>query len=285
MDLRDMTYFLQIAEYENISKAAEELHISQPPLSRQLRKLEEELGVELFTRDNGRLQLTEAGHFFRERAQEVISLVDKTRNQMAERYNGAGGKIRIGTIETLSADPDVTYQIVNNNSEEIIRMVDKGLLDIGIVREPVNSQHYERIRLQEDSWIAYIPNRNPLSQKNRTTIEIELADLRNEPLILPSRGIHEKQIKTWFEMIGAEPKVVCWYSSLVNGMSLVKNGIGTMLCPKSAQSILDYSCAVVREIVNPTMTTGSVIVWKNFHNLSESARKFIDYVKSKEVKE
>ena len=102
MDIRDMTYFLQIAEYENVSRAAEELHISQPPLSRQLRKLEEELGVELFTRDNGRLQLTEAGHFFRERAQEVISLVDKTRSQMAERYNGAGGKIRIGTIETLS---------------------------------------------------------------------------------------------------------------------------------------------------------------------------------------
>lgn len=251
MDIRDMNYFLQIAEYENISKAAEELHISQPPLSRQLRKLEEELGVELFTRDNGRLQLTEAGHFFRERAQEVISLVDKTRSQMAERYNGAGGKIRIGTIETLSAEklpkwvagfheiyPDVTYQIVNNNSEEIIRMVDKGLLDMGIVREPVNSQYYERVRLQEDTWIAYIPNRNPLSQKNRTTIEIELADLRDEPLILPSRGIHEKQIKTWFEMIGAEPKVVCWYSSLVNGVSLVKNGIGTMLCPKSAQSIL-----------------------------------------------
>ena len=298
MDIRDMNYFLQIAEYENISKAAEELHISQPPLSRQLRKLEEELGVELFTRDNGRLQLTEAGHFFRERAQEVISLVDKTRSQMAERYNGAGGKIRIGTIETLSAEklpkwvagfheiyPDVTYQIVNNNSEEIIRMVDKGLLDMGIVREPVNSQYYERVRLQEDTWIAYIPNRNPLSQKNRTTVEIELADLRDEPLILPSRGIHEKQIKTWFEMIGAEPKVVCWYSSLVNGVSLVKNGIGTMLCPKSAQSILDYSCAAVKEIVNPTMTTGSVIVWKNFHNLSESARKFIDYVKSKEIKE
>ncbi len=164
-------------------------------------------------------------------------------------------------------------------------MVDKGLLDMGIVREPVNSQYFERIRLQEDSWIAYIPNRNPLSQKNRRTIEIELADLRDEPLILPSRGIHEKQIKTWFEMIGAEPRIVCWYSSLVNGMALVKNGLGTMLCPKSAQSILDYSCAAVKEIVNPTMTTGSVIVWKNFHNLSETARRFIDYVKTKELKD
>ncbi len=298
MDIRDIRYFLQIAEYENVSKAAEQLHISQPPLSRQLRKLEDELGVELFTRDGGRLKLTEAGYFFKERAQDVIALMDNTRNQMKEKYNGAGGKIRIGTIETLSAEklprwiagfhemyPDVTYQIMNNNSDEIIQMVDKGLLDIGIVREPVNSQYYERIRLQEDSWIAYIPNRNPLSQRNRETIEIELADLTDEPLILPSRGIHEKQITTWFSMIGAEPKVVCWYSSLVNGMALVKNGIGTMLCPKSAQSILDYSCAAVKEIVNPTMTTGSVIVWKNYHNLSESARKFIDYIKEKEVKE
>lgn len=298
MDIRDMTYFLQIAEYENMSRAAEELHISQPPLSRQLKKLEEELGVELFTRNNGRLQLTEAGYFFKERAQEVMALVDKTKSQMAEKYNGFSGKIRIGTIETLSAEklpkwiagfhelyPDVTYQIVNNNSEEIIRMLDKGLLDLGIVREPVNSQYFERIRLQEDSWIAYITNRSALSQKDRRTIAIELADLRDEPLILPSRSIHEKQIKTWFEMIGTEPKIVCWYSSLVNGMALVKNGIGTMLCPKSAQFILDYSCATVKEIVNPAMTTGSVIVWKNFHNLSESARKFIDYVKTKEIGE
>lgn len=298
MDIRDITYFLEIAEHENISKAAERLHISQPPLSRQLKKLEEELGVELFTRDNGRLRLTDAGYFFKQRAQEVLSLVEKTKSQLDEKYNGVSGKIRIGTIETLSADklpkwiaefheiyPDITYQIVNNNSDEIIRMVDRGLLDIGIVREPVNSQYYERIRLQEDSWIAYIPNRNPLSQKNRTTIEIELSDLKDEKLILPMRGIHEKQINTWFDMIGEKPKVICWYSSLVNGMALVKNGLGTMLCPKSAQSILDYSCATVKEIVNPTMTTGSVIVWKNFHNLSESARKFIDFIKMKEKKE
>lgn len=298
MDIRDITYFLEIAEHENISKAAEELHISQPPLSRQLKKLEEELGVQLFTRDNGRLRLTDAGYFFKQRAQEVISLVEKTKNQIDENYNGISGKIRIGTIETLSAEklpkwiaqfheiyPDITYQIVNNNSDQIIRMVDKGLLDIGIVREPVNSQYYERIRLQEDSWIAYIPNTNPLSQKNRATIEIELSELKDECLIVPSRGIHEKQIKAWFEMIGAEPKVVCWYSSLVNGMALVKNGLGTMLCPKSAQSILDYSCATVKEIVNPTMTTGSVIVWKNFHNLNESTRKFIEFIKTKETNE
>ncbi len=297
MDIRDMNYFLQIAEYENISKAAEQLHISQPPLSRQLKKLEEELGVELFTRDNGRLQLTEAGYYFKERAQEVLALVEKTKGEMDEKYNGHSGKIRIGTIETLSAEklpkwiaefhelyPDVRYQIVNNNSEEIVRMLDKGLLDVGIVREPVNSQYFEKIRLQEDSWIAYIPNRNPLSQKNRRTIEIELADLKDEPLILPSRGIHERQIMTWFEMIGTEPRIICWYSSLVNGMALVKNGLGIMLCPKSAQSILDYSCAAVKEIVNPTMTTGSVIIWKNFHNLSEATRRFIDFVKDKEAR-
>lgn len=295
MDIKDITYFLKIAEHENISKAAEELHISQPPLSRQLKKLEEELQVELFTRESGRLRLTDAGYFFKQHAQEIISLVEKTKQQIEENFNGMTGKIRIGTIETLSAEklpkwiaefheiyPGITYHIFNNNSDEIIRMIDKGLLDIGIVREPVNSQYFERIRLQEDSWIVYIPNKNPLSQKNRTTLEIELSELKDECLILPSRGIHEQQIKTWFEMIGAEPKVICWYSSLINGMALVKNCLGIMLCPKSAQSILDNSCATVKEIVNPTMMTGSVIVWKNFHNLSESARKFISFIKTKE---
>lgn len=295
MDIRDITYFLKIAEYENISKAAAELHISQPPLSRQLKKLEKELRVELFTRNNGRLELTDAGYYFKQHAKDIVLLVEKTKQQIEENYNGLNGKIRIGTIETLSADklpkwisefhedyPDITYQIVNNHSDEIIHMLDKGLLDIGIVREPVNSQYFERIRLHEDSWIAYIPNRNPLSQKNRCTMELELSELSNELLIVPSRGIHEQQINQWFEMMGEKPKVICWYSSLVNGMALVKNGLGIMLCPKSAQAILDYSCAIVKEIVNPQLTTGSVIVWKNYHNLSESARKFISFIKSKE---
>ena len=298
MDIKDMYYFLKIAEFENVSKAAAELHVSQPPLSRQLKKLEEELGTELFTRENGRLHLTEAGYFFRERAREVILLMDKTKEQMEERYHGENGKIRIGTIETLSAGklpkwiaefhekyPGATFQILNNNSEEIIQMVDNGMVDIGIVRDPVNSHYFEKIRLEQDSWIAYIPNKNPLSEKNRRTMEIELADLKDEMLIFPLRGIHEKQITGWFEILGTEPHIVCWYSSLVNGMALVKNGLGIMICPKSAQPILDNSCAAIKEIVNPMLTTGAVMVWKNYHNLTEICRKFIDFVKQKEEKQ
>lgn len=294
MNIKDFKYFLEIAEYENISKAAIQLHVSQPPLSRQLKKLEEELGVDLFIRENGRLKLTDAGYFFKKRAQEIISLIEETKNQIDEKYNGIAGKIRIGTIETFSAEklpkwiasfhklyPDITYQIVNNNSDEIIRLVDNGLLDIGIIREPVNSQYYEKIRLQEDSWIACIPNTNALSQKSKKIID--LSELKDEWLIVPSRGMHEKQIKIWFEMIGTEPKVICWYSSLVNGAALVKNGLGIMLCPKSAQFILDNSYVTVKEIMNPNLTTSSVIVWKNFGNLSVAARKFIEFIKTNEV--
>lgn len=290
MDIKGLKYFLAIAEHENISKAAAELHISQPPLSRQLKQLEDELGVNLFIRENARVKLTDAGYFFKQRAQEVISLVDKTINQMEEEYGGAKGSIRIGTIETFSAEklpawvadfhklyPDITYHITNNNSDEIIRMVEDGLIDIGVVRDPVNSEHFERIRLDEDVWIACIPKSNALAQNTGTTIE--LAELKNEEIIVPARGIHEKQINMWFDMLDVKPKVVCWYSSLVNGVSLVKNELGIMLCPKSAQSILDAECSAVREIVNPVLSTGSVLIWKNYRSLPESSRKFVEFIK------
>ena len=94
MDIRAMRYFLEIAETENVSKAAERLHMSQPPLTRQMRQLEEELNVELFERENGRLHLTEAGYYFREHAREIVELTDKLKEEMNSTFGTYDGNIR-----------------------------------------------------------------------------------------------------------------------------------------------------------------------------------------------
>ena len=166
MDIRAMRYFLAIAETENVSKAAEKLHMSQPPLTRQMKQLEEELNVELFERESGRLHLTEAGYYFRERAREIVELTDKLEEEMKSTFGTYDGNISIGSIETVGVSvlptwitefhsqfPEITYNICYSNTEEIVRKLDLGIFDVGIVREPFNSEKYECIRLREESQL------------------------------------------------------------------------------------------------------------------------------------
>lgn len=292
MDIRAMRYFLAIADTENVSKAAEKLHMSQPPLTRQMKQLEEELNVELFERESGRLHLTEAGYYFRERAREIVELTDKLEEEMKSTFGTYDGNISIGSIETVGVSvlptwitefhsqfPEITYNICYSNTEEILRKLDLGIFDVGIVREPFNSEKYECIRLREESWIACIHKDNPLSAGDADTLE--LAELAKENLIAPGRNSHEEQIKNWFHMIGMKPHIVCLYTALGGGFELVRQGLGILLCPKSAASRLQTPDIVCKEIINPKFTSCAVVVWKKYGALSSSASRFADYLKTK----
>lgn len=290
MDTKNIRYFLVIAEEENISKAAEKLHMSQPPLSRQLKQLEEELGVELFYRDKGRVQLTSAGYFLKERGNEIIELIDKTEMQIREMYQKQPGNIYIGTIETAAANilpgwiaefnakySDMIYYVNNGNTDEIMEKVDNGLYDIGIVREPFNSEKYQSIRLPEEAWIACMQKEDLLAKEPGNTVE--LSKLAGEPLILPARNMHEEQIKRWFELLGTKPKVICWYTALVNGFMLARNGLGILLCPKTAEMLLQQEEVVCKEIINPKLTSSTVVIWKKGKRLSPAAEHFVEYIR------
>lgn len=292
MDIRAMRYFLVIAETENISKAAERLHMSQPPLTRQMKLLEEELNTELFQRENGRLRLTEAGYYFREHVREIVELTDKLQEEMKSTFGTYNGNVSIGSIETVGVSflpewisgfhakfPDVTYNISYSNTEEILRKLDLGIYDVGVVREPFNSEKYECIRLPEESWIACINKESPLAKKEGSTLE--LAELSHEDLIAPGRNIHEEQIKNWFTMIGMKPKIICLYTSLGGGFELVHQGMGILLCPKSAGLRSNGKNIICKEIINPKFTSCAVVVWKKYATISGYARKFIDYIKTK----
>lgn len=292
MDIRAMRYFLEIAETENISRAAERLHMSQPPLTRQLKLLEEEFNTELFRRENGKLRLTEAGYYFRDRAREIVELTDKLDQEMRNTFGKYNGNIGIGSIETVGVSflpiwisefnrlfPEITYNICYSNTEEILRKIDLGIFDIGIVREPFNSEKYECIRLPEESWIACLNKENPLAKREGQILE--LAELANENLIAPGRNIHEEQIKNWFNMIGMRPHIICLYTALGGGFELVKQGVGILLCPKSAASRLKDDNVVCREIINPKFTSCAVVVWKKYGSLSNSANRFAEFLKTK----
>ena len=165
MELRTLKYFLVVAREENITKAAALLHVTQPTLSRQMMQLEEELGVQLFTRSSHNIILTEQGMLLKRRAQELVSLAEKTKQELAQQQI-LNGEVAIGSGEYRSSvllaqilaqfhkqHPQVRYEIFSGNSDDIKERIERGLLDVGFLLEPVDVSKYEFVRIPiREEW-------------------------------------------------------------------------------------------------------------------------------------
>ena len=205
MELRTLQYFLTVAREENITRASEVLHITQPTLSRQMKQLEQELGTELFVRGRN-FALTEAGMLLRRRAEEVVDMMYKIESEI-ETAGEVGGVISIGSgalkssqflPEVMSAfqklHPKVRFEIYSNSSQYIKERMDRGLLDFGIMLEPIDIEQYEYIRLeQKERWGLLMRRGHPLAEQKSVTC----ADLLSVPLITPARLYVQKEISNW----------------------------------------------------------------------------------------
>ena len=179
MDIRVLNYFLMVAREENITRASQLLHITQPTLSRQLMQLEEELGVKLFQRSNHSIYLTNDGLLFRRRAQEIVNLADKAQAELKQDTDVLSGNIAIGCGEMRSAQeiaklitdfqniyPFVQFELYSGNNENIKERMEQGTLDLGLLLEPVNVVKYDFIRMRtKEQWGVLIHKDNPLSKK------------------------------------------------------------------------------------------------------------------------
>lgn len=209
MELRVLEYYLMVAREENITKAAELLHITQPTLSRQLAQMEEELGVRLFTRGKHSITLTEDGMLLKRRAQEIVDLADKTRRDLKHDEQELSGKISIGSGEVKSmhvlADwiakfhcqhPKVTFDIYSGTADEIKEQLEKGLMDIGLLAEPVDVTKYMFIRLPEKArWGVLVRKDSAIAEKEYVTAK-DLADI---PLLVPKRSSVQNELANWFK--------------------------------------------------------------------------------------
>ncbi|NEG96891.1 LysR family transcriptional regulator [Bifidobacterium sp. SMB2] len=287
MELRVLRYFLAVAEEGNITWAAQLLRISQPTLSRQLKQLEEELGVTLFHRGPHAITLTDEGRLLRERAQAIVSLADKTEIELRQSESGLGGEIVIGCGEVramtflsrrMSAfrrlHPNVRFQVTSTTSDIIQDRIEQGLMDFGLLTEPIDVSRYEYLRLDvPDHWGALVAEDHPLASHDAVTPE----DLQDEPLILPSRESVRRIISQWFGTERAERLTIAGYCNLPsNGANMAANGVGAFLCydlgntyPGSRMIPLD-----------PVLTCGTVLVWKKQGVRSPAAAEFGRFLNS-----
>lgn len=296
MDIKALKYFLAVAQERNITKAAEKLCMAQPPLSRQMKILEEELGVTLFIRGKRQIQLTEEGYYLKQQAEEIILLVEKTEQQLGKMGGSEHGTLSIGATEVCGASilsemleqfhiiaPMVHFQIWSGNGDEIRDRLEKNLVDVGIVREPFNMENYDRAFLRREPWIAVFSKEHPLAEGTEGGIEISM--LKEEPLMIPIRQPIQNEINSWFNEMVTERNIFCLYNSLISVMGLVEHGLGIAICPESARSLTNREKLVYRKIIRPEHESQIFLVKKRFQVMTTASELFwkfaLDYASEK----
>lgn len=280
MELRQLKYFLAVAEEGQITKAAKRLHVTQPPLSQQMILLEKELGVQLIERNKKQLRLTEAGHILRRRAAQMLELLTTTRNELEEATDGISGRLAIGTITSAGRSvlpekiqkfhqlyPKVSFHLRQGETSAILELLDTGLIEIGIVRFPVDQEIYECIPLPNEAMMVAATN-FPI-----TGHKVRLAQLNNYPLLLHHR--HKAMIVEHCRQVGFEPLILCTSDDITPLLLLANLGIGAAIIPQSGRALLSDSSLVFHELVAPVLKTTSAVIWKKSHPLSSAATHFI----------
>jgi DNA-binding transcriptional LysR family regulator len=287
MEFRVLKYFLMVAREENITKAAALLHLTQPTLSRQLMQLEAELGVKLFHRSKHSIILTEDGMLLKRRAQEIISLSDKTVQELSHKEDVLSGEIAIGCGETknmlfLSEQirkfrqkyPLVQFSIHSAIADDIKERIEKGILDIGLLMEPVDIGKYEFIRMpQKEKWGILVRKDSELAAKE----SINPKDLTNVPLIMVKRELVKNELASWFGDYYEGLQIAATYNLILNAASMVERGVGVALCFDLGVSFYEDLCFIP---LAPTLETGSVLVWKKNQTLGAATSQFMRYLRN-----
>lgn len=291
MEIRQLQYFLSVAEEKNITKAAEKLHISQPPLSKQMKELENELKAQLFIRKSHGIELTEAGILFKQYALRIMELVGAANDQLHKLSAGLQGTIHLASVEgyapkflsKLIADfhklyPLIEFELWNGNSDDVSMRVSRGLSDLGIIMEPYNSECFKAVKIYEEPWIAIIPSSYPIAKKTGNTISIK--ELASYELIIPSRGIRLQQITELFHEIGETPRIYCRMAHMLNAYELSSHGAGISIFPSSAASYLSTDKVCIKKLIEPEILGSYLLITNPARTLSLAAQEFFHFVMS-----
>lgn len=288
MELSDLRYFLAVAREESIKLASENLYISQPGLSKVIKRLENELGKELFIRENRKITLTEDGVLLRKRAQEIIDLVDKTEAEFIkdeQNNSDISGDVYIGggetegmrfvakTIKNLQSKyPNIHYHLFSGNSDDVMERVDKGLLDFGILIEPVDVRKYDYVRLPvSDSWGILMRKDSPLAKLDY----IKPNNLLDLPLICSRQSLVKNEISSWLGSDFENLNIISTYNLIFNASLLVDEGVGYALC---LDKLVNTSCSsnLCFKPLKPSLKANLIIIWKKYQVFPKASKKFLD---------
>ncbi|MEY8348401.1 LysR family transcriptional regulator [Bacillus cereus] len=286
MDIRQLRYFFTIAQEGQITRAAKKLHMAQPPLSQQLKLLEQELGVLLLERNGRQLELTEAGSVLFKKAQEILYQFDETISEVKEVGNGLKGTLSIGSVKSCFSYiperlrlfrekyPLVTFRLHEGDSFRLAESIKNREIELAVVRLPLEMEEFSFSPLPTDKFVAVIPDEKT---DKRTTISMK--ELANAPLMLLQRikgfGLYER-VLDGFKKHGLEPNIICDCPDAAMLLSLVKSGVGFTLLPKSTLVALPLNGVKIIDIEDSTITSDSAVIWLKNRSLSKIAIHFLE---------
>lgn len=287
MDLRTLKYFITVAEELNITRAAAILNMSQPPLSNQIKGLEEELGTVLFIRGKRQLELTDSGKLLYRRAKEIISLSEKAGAEILSMSKGMTGTISLGVVEGIAPEisagwisgfvkehPMVNFRITDGNSDDLTESLRSGLISLAVITAPYDQLLLNSFNVGTSKMIALINKDNHLAKSK--TKSINISSLKDEPLVIPGRKSSSENIYRWFREIHSEPKIVCETDSYLDALALVKANVGISIFPESFNA---PGNDIITKQIAGNKPVEYLFVWRKGHPLPTVEEAFIDYVR------
>ncbi len=292
MELRILRYFLTVAKEQSFTKAAEQLHITQPTLSRQLAAFEEELGITLFIRKGKSITLTEEGILLKRRALEIINLEERTLEELKGTQEVVEGTVTVGCGEFAAVEtfaeickkykekyPLVQIAIHTATADTIHEMMNKGLVDIGMFMEPVNTEGFDYIRIKDsDHWVVGMKPDDPLAMRQY----IEKKDLLGKPLILPERMGVQSELANWFGKDFSKLNISFTSNLGTNSGVMAANGLGYPVSIEGAAKYWRNDILVQRRLY-PEITSGTVIAWRRNIPYSQAVRRLIEEINAFEA--
>lgn len=288
MEIRTLRYFLAVAREENMTRAAELLHVTQPTLSKSLKALEEELGKKLFERHSFSISLTEEGVLLRDRAEDLVGMADKIEKEFVSLDDITGGELFLGLAESYQIKyiarvirslkercPKLRYHITSGDTEQVAEKLQKGLLDFVVLAEEPDAKKYDALPLPEaDRWGLVFPEDDPLAKKK----EIRIGDLTGLPLFC-SEQAWENEIRAW---AGPRYGSLCLEGSFrlsYNGSIFARAGLGYLL---TFEKLIDVSpgSGLVFVPLSPRLETKLYLVRKKYQSLTPIAELFLDQVRT-----
>ena len=287
MEIRTLRYFLAVAREENMSRAAEILHVTQPTLSKALKALEDELGKKLFTRHSFSIELTEEGMLLRNRAEDLVSMADKIEQEFLSLDDITGGDIYFGLAESYQIRhlareirvfkknyPNLRYHITSGDTEQVTEKLDKGLLDFAVICEIPDEKKYQYLLFPEaDYFGAAVPSDSELAKKEQITAE----DLIGLPLFCSEQS-WENDIRPWAKECFDRMRLEGSFRLAYNGSMFAREGLGILLTFNNLIDTSPGSGLVFRPLF-PSLEMKMYLIWNKYQSFTPIAERFLKQIR------
>lgn len=275
MEIRQLEYFRKIAQTGSINEAARQLNMSQPPLSYQLKLLEEELDVVLFERSRQGVTMTEAGKLLYQRSEELLQFADSTKLEVSQ--IGKRQVLRLGMTSTtvgpilpiisafVQKHPEVTFEVHDGSTYSLADLLRSGIIDVSVVRTPLQLDDLDYQLFCEEPMIA-------VSGPGVSGGGLSLKELTGTPLILYRR--YERFLLDAFHAQDLEPRVLCVCDDARDAMQWAEQGLATAIFPRSMENLCKGLC--IRPILEKSLNTKILLIWRSGKPPRAIVREFLE---------